>query len=88
MKKLLTIYDAFEVDNKGTVATGISDKEVIELIAGTEVTLKTPSGVEFRLKAIAVEHFTKCFTDAIQLGILFGNQIKANDIPRETELWQ
>ena len=88
MKKLLTIYDAFEIDTKGTVATGRNDKEEIELLAGTEVILKTPDGNKFKLKAVAVEMFSKCFTDSTQIGILFGSQIKANEIPRETELWQ
>jgi len=87
MKKLLTIYDSFHVENKGTVVTGRSEDVELEIKAGSKVTLKIPSGNEFILEVITTESFTKCFTNDTQLGILFGNQIKANEIPRETELW-
>lgn len=88
MKKLLTIYDSFEVENKGTVVTARNDADKIKLTAGSKVLLKTPSGIEFLLEVIAIEHFSKCFTRDSQLGLLLGNQINANEIPRETEIWQ
>ena len=88
MKKLLTIYDSFEIDNKGTVSTGRSDEEDVEIKEGSKVKIVTPEKKEFILDVLAVEQFTKCFTNATQLGGLFGNQIKAKDIPRESELWQ
>ena len=88
MKKLLTIYDSFEVENKGTVVTGRNDEEEVKLEKGSRVKIVTPDNREFMLEVLAVESFTKCFTNATQLGVLFGNQIKVIDIPKESELWQ
>lgn len=86
MKKLLTIYDSFEVDNKGTVAIGRNEGEV-QIEIGSTVKIVTPDKKEFILEVLGVETFTKCFTSATQLGVLFGNQIAAQDIPKESELW-
>jgi len=88
MKKLLTIYDSFDVDNKGTVVTGRNDEHDVQLEAGSKVKVVTPGNKEYILEVLAVERFTKCFTNATQLGVLFGNQIKSQDIPKESELWQ
>lgn len=86
MQLLLIIYDSFNLSDKGTVVLGRSEEEV-HLEIGTQVLLKTPQGKHFTLKILEVDIFSKCFSQATQLGLLFGDQIQSTEIPSGSELW-
>jgi hypothetical protein len=85
--KLLTIYDTFSVPEKGTVIVGRSPEESVALTANDAFILRLPSGEARRLIAEGVEPFTKCFSNATQVGVLIGSQIRPEEVPRESEVW-
>lgn len=87
MRKFLVIYDAFELANRGTAVTGRCVDEALRLKDGDRVVLVLPTGQRQALAAVSVASFTKCFTDDTILGIEFGDQILASQIPRESEIW-
>jgi hypothetical protein len=85
--KLLTIYDAFSVPQKGTVIVGRSTEESVALTANNAFILRLPSGETRKLIAEGVAPFPKCFSRATQVGLLVGDQIQPEEVPRESEVW-
>lgn len=87
-KKLLIIYDVFEIEGKGTIIVGRSDDPRVTIERGAHIKLITPNGEEFTVQALHIEYFPKCFSQATQMGISLGDQIASCHIPKETEVWQ
>jgi hypothetical protein len=78
MKKLLTVYDRFEVLGRGTVIVVYGPDHSVGVPKGTEFVLAPGSGATHKLVAADVSLFTKCFTRLTTLGIFLGNQIAAS----------
>jgi hypothetical protein len=87
MIKLLTVYDSFDVPGKGQVIVGRSEDKAVRLLAGQDFLLVLTNGERHNLKALGIAQFTKCFSDATQLGILIGEQLNTSAPLSDSEIW-
>lgn len=87
MRKLLTIYDSFELKDHGTVVTGRCWDDGLQLSAGDNFILILPAGQRYHVTALDVTKFTKCFSEGTILGVQLGGQFPASQIPHESEIW-
>jgi hypothetical protein len=87
MRKLLTVHDCFNVPARGRVIVGRSEDSDARLLAGQQFLLVLANGERHDLRALAVEQFTKCFSEATQLGILIGDQLNTSSPLSDSEIW-
>ena len=87
MRKLLTVHDSFNVPKRGRVIVGRSEDKDAQLLAGQKFVLVLASGERHSLTALGVEQFTRCFSEATQLGILIGEQLNTSATLSDSEIW-
>lgn len=87
MRRLFTVHDSFEVPGRGKVIVARSKDADAKLIIGDSFTLALATGERFAITALGVEQFTKCFSEATQLGILIGEQISISGSLSGSEIW-
>ena len=87
MRKLLAVHDSFDVPGRGKVIVGRSEESDAQLLVGQTFLLVLSSGERHSLVALGVEQFTKCFSDATQIGILVGEQLDTSAPLSDSEIW-
>ncbi|MCS3811350.1 hypothetical protein [Xanthomonas sp. 4461] len=87
MRKLLTVHDSFDVPGRGKVIVGRSEDSDAQLLVGQTSVLALSNGERHSLIALGVESFTRCFSDATQLGILVGDQLGTLASLSDSEIW-
>jgi hypothetical protein len=87
MIKLLTVHDSFDVLGKGRVIVARSEEKAVRLLAGQDFVLVLANGERHKLKALGIEQFTRCFSDATQVGILIGEQLNISAPLSASEIW-
>jgi hypothetical protein len=87
MRKLLTVHDSFDVPERGRVIVGRSEDKDARLVAGQDFLLVLTNGERHKLKALGIEQFTRCYSDATQLGILIGEQLNTSAPLLDSEIW-
>jgi hypothetical protein len=87
MRKLLAVHDSFDVPERGRVIVGRSEDKDAQLLAGQKFVLVLANGERHSLTAFGVEQFTRCFSEATQLGILIGAQFNTSATLSDSEIW-
>ena len=87
MRKLLAVHDSFDVPERGRVIVGRSEDKDAQLLAGQTFLLVLTNGERHSLTALGVEQFTRCFSDATQLGIVIGEQLHTSAPLSDSEIW-
>lgn len=86
MSRLLNVVDAFRIPGRGIVIVARTEMREVGLISGDTFELVLSAGQLRTLKALGVERFTKCFTEATTVGILVGDQLDTLDGVAGSEL--
>ena len=87
MRKLLAVHDSFDVPGRGRIIVGRTEDNDAQLLVGQSFLLVLSNGERHNLRALGVEQFTRCFSDATQLGILVGEQLDTSAPLSDSEIW-
>lgn len=87
MRKLLAVHDSFDLPGKGKVIVRRSEDSDAQLLAGQTFLLVLSSGKRHILKTLGVEADTRCFSDAVQIGVLVGEQLGTSASLPHSEIW-
>jgi hypothetical protein len=82
---ILTIEDVFEFPNRGTVVTGVLDAAWSAAKVGDPIDLRIPNGESIRTCIRDLERFHTTESRR-QAGILLGENVSADQIPRNTQI--